>query len=83
MYRISIDTPRWREGQTDAYLWGRGAPCLTGIAQIPGVRQNGIGPIDSKTLVRYWAAVSGLTPATYVAQDKSPSLTWPQIPRRT
>ena len=47
-YRISIDTPRWREGQTDAYLWGRGAPCLTGIAQIPGIRQNGIGSIDSK-----------------------------------
>ena len=48
MYRICIDTPRWREGQTDAYLWGRGAPCLTGIAQIPGIRQNGIGSIDSK-----------------------------------
>ena len=65
MYRICIDTPRWREGQTDAYLWGRGAPCLTGIAQIPGIRQNGIGSIDSK--MWYLAAVSGLTPATYVA----------------
>ena len=66
MYRICIDTPRWREGQTDAYLWSRGAPCLTGIAQIPGIRQNGIGSIDSKM----WylaAAVPELAPAAYVA----------------